>query len=378
MSEWRTVELGEVINFKNGYAFKSADFIESGIPVIKIKNVKPNRVNLDDLSYVSESVAEGKERYLIEPSDILISMSGNRIDGSPDSWVGKVSKFRLKGAYLLNQRVSIIQARDGVSDPDFLAYSLSAWDTQQYLVNHANSSGGQANISPDIVKAMEIVLPSLPEQKAIATVLSSFDDKIDLLSRQKKTLEAMAETLFRQWFVEDAQEAWDEGKVEDLFVLQRGFDLPAQNRTDGPYPIYAASGYSGGHSEYRVQGPGVTTGRSGLLGKVFFVLEDFWPLNTSLYVREFRRGTPLYSYFFLKTLDLNSFNAGSAVPTLNRNHVHEERVLIPPADLIARFETTAFPLFQKIRQNEKQIKGLERLRDTLLPKLMSGEVRVEV
>ena len=378
MSEWRTVELGEVINFKNGYAFKSADFIESGIPVIKIKNVKPNRVNLDDLSYVSESVAEGKERYLIEPSDILISMSGNRIDGSPDSWVGKVSKFRLKGAYLLNQRVSIIQARDGVSDPDFLAYSLSAWDTQQYLVNHANSSGGQANISPDIVKAMEIVLPSLPEQKAIATVLSSFDDKIDLLSRQKKTLEAMAETLFRQWFVEDAQEAWDEGKVEDLFVLQRGFDLPAQNRTDGPYPIYAAGGYSGGHSEYRVQGPGVTTGRSGLLGKVFFVLEDFWPLNTSLYVREFRRGTPLYSYFFLKTLDLNSFNAGSAVPTLNRNHVHEERVLIPPADLIARFETTAFPLFQKIRQNEKQIKGLERLRDTLLPKLMSGEVRVEV
>lgn len=215
------------------------------------------------------------------------------------------------------------------------------------------------------------------EQKAIASVLSSLDDKIDLLHRQNATLEAMAETLFRQWFVVEAGEDWEVGKVEDLFVLQRGFDLPAQNRIDGPYPIYAASGHSGGHLEYKVKGPGVTTGRSGLLGKVFFVREDFWPLNTSLFVKEFRRGTPLFSYFFLRTLELDSYNAGSAVPTLNRNHVHEEKTLLPPNSLITRFEQTATPLYSKIKQNEIQIKSLQTLRDTLLPKLMSGEVRVK-
>ncbi len=234
------------------------------------------------------------------------------------------------------------------------------------------------NVSKDRLTGLEILVPSkLEEQKAIASVLSSLDDKIDLLHRQNKTLEAMAETLFRQWFVEEAQDDWEEGKIENLFTLQRGFDLPSQNRIDGPYAIYAASGYSGGHVEYKVKGPGVTTGRSGLLGKVFFVHEDFWPLNTSLYIKEFKLGTPLFSYFFLRTLDLDAYNAGSAVPTLNRNHVHEESILIPPAELIKQFEQIAYPLFLKIKQNKLGIQTLETLRDTLLPKLMSGEVRVD-
>ncbi|MCX7110859.1 MAG: restriction endonuclease subunit S [Proteobacteria bacterium] len=223
---------------------------------------------------------------------------------------------------------------------------------------------------------LDILLPTFNEQKAIAAVLSSLDDKIDLLHRQNKTLEAMAETLFRQWFVEDVGEGWVEGKVQDLFVLQRGYDLPTQKRRDGPYPIFAASGYSGGHSEFKIRGPGVTTGRSGLLGKVFYVHDDFWPLNTSLYVKEFKYGSPLFCYHFLKTIDLMAFNAGSAVPTLNRNHVHETSVLIPPNLLIERFESIAVRLYQKIKKNELQMSTLEKLRDTLLPKLMSGEVRV--
>ncbi|WP_198009411.1 restriction endonuclease subunit S [Nitrosomonas sp. Is79A3] len=238
--------------------------------------------------------------------------------------------------------------------------------------------GVQPSIKVPHLLDMTIPIVSYEEQKAIASVLSSLDDKIDLLHRQNKTLEAMAETLFRQWFVEESEEDWTEGKIGDLFVLQRGFDLPTQNRIKGIYPIYAASGYSGGHIEFKVKAPGVTTGRSGLLGKVFFVMDDFWPLNTSLYIKEFRIGTPLFSYFFLKGLDLESLNAGSAVPTLNRNHVHEESTVIPPQELIRDFEKMALPFYLKIRKNKMQLKILETLRDTLLPKLMSGEVRVEV
>lgn len=232
------------------------------------------------------------------------------------------------------------------------------------------------SLTVGVLNEIDISLPPLPEQKAIAAVLSSLDDKIDLLHRQNKTLEAMAETLFRQWFVVEAGEDWKDGKIEDLFILQRGFDLPIQNRLDGNYPIFAASGFSGGHADYKVKAPGVTTGRSGLLGKVFFIQDDFWPLNTSLFVKEFKKGTPLFSYFVLKNVDLESFNAGSAVPTLNRNHVHEYSISIPPDELIKEFEFKMMPNFKKIKSNQFQIKNLETLRDTLLPKLMSGEVRV--
>ena len=124
------------------------------------------------------------------------------------------------------------------------------------------------------------------------------------------------------------------------------------------------------------QGPGVVTGRSGLLGKVFLVQEAFWPLNTVLFVKEFRKASPYYTYHLLKTIDLSLFNAGSAVPSLNRNHVHNLPVLEPLGQLITVFENLMRPMFQKIYQNEKQTIMLSKIRDALLPKLISGEIRV--
>jgi len=164
--------------------------------------------------------------------------------------------------------------------------------------------------------------------------------------------------------------------VKDLFILQRGYDLPIQDRREGGYSIFASSGFSGKHDEYKVEGPGVVTGRSGVLGNVFLINENFWPLNTTLFIKEFRRGTLVFSYFLLKTIDLESFNAGSAVPTLNRNHVHEYQIILPPNSIIKRFELEVTNYFRKIEINQSQIRTLTAMRDSLLPKLMSGEVRV--
>ncbi|WP_047814115.1 restriction endonuclease subunit S [Rhodopirellula islandica] len=155
MSEWQTVVLGDIATLRNGYAFKSSDFVEHGVPIIKIKNVKPNRINLDNLSYVSEEVAESTAKHEIQSDEILLTMSGNRADGSPESWVGKAAKFRVPGRFLLNQRVSALRAKEEIVDVDFLAYHLSSWDTQLALITQANSSGGQANISPDTVFMFE-------------------------------------------------------------------------------------------------------------------------------------------------------------------------------------------------------------------------------
>lgn len=148
------------------------------------------------------------------------------------------------------------------------------------------------------------------------------------------------------------------------------------SREPGPYPIIAASGPAGTHSKPMVKGPGVVTGRSGVLGKVFLELNDFWPLNTTLWVKELRAATPCYAYEVLKLLDFASFNAGSAVPTLNRNHIHSLPHLVPDGGCVAAYEAFAIVLHRHVRSNQEQSEILTRTRDTFLPKLLSGDLSV--
>lgn len=108
----------------------------------------------------------------------------------------------------------------------------------------------------------------------------------------------MAGTLFRQWFVEESS-GFDDGKISDFFVLHRGYDLPIQERIVGEFPIVTSSGIDSFHHEFKIKGPGVVTGRSGQIGNVYLVFNDFWPLNTTLYVSEFKKATPTFAYFSL-------------------------------------------------------------------------------
>lgn len=124
------------------------------------------------------------------------------------------------------------------------------------------------------------------------------------------------------------------------------------------------------------KGPGVITGRSGVLGRVFIDLDDYWPLNTSLWVKEFREATPCFVYELLKQIDLSSFNSGSAVPTLNRNHIHGLGTLIPASSCVAAYEAIALDLHRRVRANTEQAEILADLRDTLLPRLISVKLRL--
>ncbi len=270
----------------------------------------------------------------------------------------------------------VFRGKKNISENDFVFY-LSRWEeVRRFAESNFEGTSGRQRVNKNCFNNLFLKLPDYKEQIQIASILSSLDDKIDLLHRQNKTLEQLAETLFRQWFVEEAEESWEVGTVEDLFKLQRGFDLPSQNRVEGQHPIITSSGSNGTHNEYKIKGPGVTTGRSGLLGNVFYIDEDFWPLNTSLFIVEYKIASPLFAYFFLKTLDIMALNGGSAVPTLNRNDVHQLETQLPPTDLVGKFEINAKTYFQKIKSNTTQIHTLTQLRDTLLPTLMSGEVRV--
>ncbi|KYC36341.1 hypothetical protein WA1_42230 [Scytonema hofmannii PCC 7110] len=199
--------------------------------------------------------------------------------------------------------------------------------------------------------------------------------------RQPAGMDAATAELFPNEFEDSVlgmvPKGWKVGRRAYLLILQRGFDLPTSQRTSGKYPIIAASGPSGTHAEYKVKGPEVTTGRSGLLGKVFFVHEDFWPLNTSLWVKEFCNSRPIHAYHLLQRLEFETFNAGSAVPTLNRNHVHSLPVVVSPTSVVEAFETLVMPMFLKCWENDKQCETLANIRDILLGKLLSGEIHVK-
>ncbi len=123
---------------------------------------------------------------------------------------------------------------------------------------------------------------------------------------------------------------WRSGKLGDFVELKRGYDLPQAKRIAGSVPLVSSSGVSDSHAEAMVKGPGVVTGRYGTIGQVFYVVEDFWPLNTTLYVRDFKGNDPKFISYFLKTVDFFAYSDKAAVPGVNRNHLHEASAVIPP------------------------------------------------
>ena len=191
---WSTIKLKDVLSIKNGYAFKGMDFIEKGIPVIKIKNVKAGKINFNNLSYVSENIANKAEKFKIKKYDLLITMSGNRIDGSMDTWVGKVGMFSKNGEYLLNQRVSILNSVN-IKLKYYLLQLLSSEEYQYHFISNATSSGGQANISPDLISNTEILLPPTDKLEIFDSVASDIYSIIFNSMSENETLIELREIL---------------------------------------------------------------------------------------------------------------------------------------------------------------------------------------
>lgn len=150
-------------------------------------------------------------------------------------------------------------------------------------------------------------------------------------------------------------------EFKDFITLQRGFDLPEHSRVNGEIPVVGSTSISGFHNVAKVSAPGVVTGRSGALGEVQYIDKDFWPLNTTLWVKDFKNNDPKYVYYFLKTLDLKRFNSGAGVPTLNRNDLDTLKIQIHEKNeqkIIAKVLSNYDDL---IENNNKRIKILEEM-----------------
>jgi type I restriction enzyme S subunit len=374
---------------------------EDGYPYVAIPQMRGGRIELAGARRICrEHYLEWTRKAKPSANDVILSRRCNP---------GETAIAPASAEFALGQNLVLLRADGTKVYPPFLRWLVRGPDWWEQIGKFNNVGAVFDSLKCADVPKFELRIPPLPEQRAIAHILGTLDDKIELNRRRNETLEAMARALFKSWFVDfdpvrakvegrdprlpkpladlfparlvdselgEIPEGWEVGPLDSVVVLQRGFDLPAMERTSGAYPVLAASGPSGTHNEFMVRGPGVTTGRSGVLGKVFYVAEDYWPLNTSLWVKEFRHSRPAYAFHLLRALDFALFNAGSAVPTLNRNHVHTLPTLLPPMRLIDAFERFATGCLARQRSSDQQATTLARMRDALLPQLISGELPV--
>lgn len=173
------------------------------------------------------------------------------------------------------------------------------------------------SVSKAALQDTQVRFPGLSEQTAIGAALSEIDALITLHQRKCQ---------YRGLY---GHLSWEQRKLGEVAPLQRGFDLPVNQMTPGPYPVVMSNGIGGWHSKYMVKGPGVVTGRSGTIGSLHYIEQNFWPHNTSLWVTSFNGNEPRFIYWLYASLDLERFGSGSGVPTLNRNDVHDLRVRFP-------------------------------------------------
>jgi type I restriction enzyme S subunit len=274
-----------------------------------------------------------------------------------------------------NQQINAIIPNNEIANSDFIYYLTKD------LYETLSSLGSDGTAVPILNKSdfenIDVSIPNLEEQKSIASVLSSLDDKIDLLHRQNTTLEAMAETLFRQWFVEEAQEDWELILLGDLFEISSGKGLKKEQLSDtGLYPVLGANGEIGKTNDFLFNEKLIFTGRVGTLGNFFRVNnEKVWLSDNTLIFRNIKYF--YFIYFTLQKAGLSDYNVGSTQPLIRQSDIKCIEILIPKKqEKLYQFETESELIFTKINSNNKQIQTLEKLRDNLLPKLMSGEVRL--
>ena len=258
--------------------------------------------------------------------------------------------------------------------PEYLMMWFRRPEFDRYARFHSHGSAREIFDWDELCDVM-LPIPSITRQREIVSEYETLTNRIRLNYQMIQHLEATAQALYRKTFVENIDkenlpEGWRMGTIGDLFELQRGFDLPSQSRTEGEYPIYASTGIAEYHNQYKVNPPCVVTGRSGTIGEVFYINKKCWPLNTTLWVKDFKGTSPFYVYYKLKELDLGKTVSGfAAVPTLNRNDVHMMESLIPPNNILDEFEDEMKVIYQHRIIVEQENEKLTELQSLLLAKM---------
>lgn len=332
---WHWVKAQDCMDVRDG-THDSPKSISVGIPLVTSKNLIGGSIDFSTCNFISEEDHISiSRRSKVDNGDILYAMIGTI--GNPVI-VNTSQEFAIKNVALFKF------LNDDIFNKYIYYFLNSSLTTRQF--QKKSRGGTQKFVSLGNIRELEIPLPPLAEQKRIAAIL----DKADAIRRKRQQAIELADEFLRSVFLDmfgdpvtwshnRAPSGWEVNTIENISPLKRGYDLPVQARISGKYKVIAANSVVGEHHKGKVAGPGVITGRSGTIGKVIFSKDDFWPLNTTLYVTNFCGNNKRYIEFYLRFMKLERYVQGAGVPTLNRNLFLKELSLTPPRELQDRFES---------------------------------------
>ena len=396
--DWEEVTLGDYLNVKHGYAFKGKYITQEPTSDILVTpgnffiggGFKNNKFKYFNSDY--------PEEYILNKDDIVITMTDLSKEGDTLGYAAKIPEERGK-KFLHNQRIGLVELLSNDIDKNFIYWLMRTKDYQCFIIG-ASSGTSIRHTSPTSIKSYSCLFPTLPEQKAIAAVLSSLDDKIDLLHRQNKTLESIAETIFRQWFIEEADDGWfyDELKNYVTVVDNRG-KTPINSQDITPFPLIEVNALGKKNrlvdyslikkyltkdtfdNWFRDQPKKYDTLLStvGSIGAISMYVLAIGNIAQNIIGLSAKNISAFYLYQFLKhnIHEILLLDIGGVQPSIKVPHLLSLEIPIPPIDLQYAFDYKIINLVSKMEVNYNQIKTLETLRNTLLPKLMSGDIRVK-
>ncbi|KKG49548.1 restriction endonuclease subunit S [Methanosarcina mazei] len=390
--EWKECKLGDVceqvLTGGTPLTKKSDYYLNGKIPWLKTKEVNFCRINKTE-NYISELGLANSAAKLIPANSVIVAMYGQ------GDTAGRVAINKIPLA--TNQACCNLVIDNKIADYHFIYYLLK---NSYFELVLRKTGSAQPNLNTKLLKDFDILLPPLPEQFTIASILSSLDDKIDLLHRQNKTLEAMAETLFRQWFVEEADEGWKEKPLSfyGTIICGKTPSKKVQSYFNGDIPFIKIPDMHGNIFLFDTSDSLTEEGKRSQSNKtlppksicvsciatVGLVSLNAKESQTNQQINSIVPNENYYRYYLYLTMrssyDLlhSMASGGTATLNLNTGNFSQIPVLYPEQSVLEEFHSEVEPLFDKIFFNQSQIHTLEKLRDTLLPKLMSGEVRVEL
>jgi len=395
MSEWREYILEDIIDKFIDYRGKTPKKTSSGVPLVTAKIVKGGKI-LEPNEFIAEKDYDNwMTRGLPQIDDIVLTT---------EAPLGEIALIKDKNIALAQRIITLRGKKKYVHNP-FLKYYFQS-SQGQYELDSRASGTTVFGIKAAVLRKTPVNLPPLPEQKAIAEVLSSLDDKIDLLHRQNKTLEQMAETLFRQWFMEEAGEDWEEVLLSDLIEIKGGFSYKGKYIGEGSSLLLGmgcvsfnnrflhtgARLYSGECPISHLVEPGdlvIATRQQSdnmpILGFPAIIPKSYEGkkviVGTNLY--RLINNSEFDNYFFYKLFRSAEYRShilscakGSTVRMITKDAIESYVIRKPPTEIYNNYQSKSVKINNRINNILEQIRTLESLRDTLLPKLMSGEVRI--
>lgn len=393
MSEWKEYKLGEIADVQTGpfgSQLHMSDYQKKGTPIITVEHLGDNRIIHNNLPLVGDEDKKRLSKYVLSEGDIVFSR------------VGSVDRRAYVSAeengWMFSGRCLRVRPSEKV-DSKYLSYYFGLEDFKE-TIRRIAVGATMPSINTPILSNVIVTLPSLDEQRRIASILTSLDDKIDLLRRENATLEAMAETLFRQWFVVEAKEEWEEGKLGDILSVKGGTTPSTKEPSywDGdiawtsPRDVTTLNGLYLFDTEKKITQKGLEQISSGLLPEGTLLMSSRAPVGVLAFaeiplainqgyiaILDDKGYSKEFIYLWLKTnMDLvHSYSNGSTFMEISKSAFKSLDLLIPPQNEVEEFIGKVKSYFEKIRLNEIQIQTLIQTRDGLLPRLMNNEIKVE-